>query len=64
MIVREFGKIRTGELAREYEQRKGSPIPNRMLTYIITDFAEQGVVKTKIMNGGRCGRTKIISTVK
>ena len=60
-IIRESGKIRTGELARKYEQRKGSPIPNRMLTYIITDFAEQDVVKTKIVNEGRHGRTKIIS---
>jgi len=62
-IIREHKNIKTGELAKEYEQRTNTPIPNRMLGYIITDFVEQGNAKTKILNQGRYGRTKIITFI-
>lgn len=60
-IIREHGSIKTGELMEAYEQRTNTPIPNRMLGYIISDFVEQGKVKTKILNQGRYGRTKVIT---
>ena len=60
-IIRECKNIKTGELAQEYEQRANTPISNRMLGYIISDFVEQGNVKTEIVNQGRYGRTKIIT---
>jgi L-rhamnose isomerase len=60
-IIREHKSIRTGELAQEYEQRTDTPMPNRMLGYIIADFVEQGKVRTEIVNRGRYGRIKIIT---
>jgi len=61
-IIKELGKVTTGELAREYQLRSGNVISIRHILNIVKELETQGKVETELLNSGRFGRTTLIKS--
>lgn len=59
-IIAEHDKITTGQLAMTYQSRSGEVISLRHLGNILGELERQGKIETRLIDGGRYGRTKLI----
>lgn len=62
-IISEFGEIRIGELAKQYNIDHGSAITLRHLNNIVRQLENEGKITTKRLHMGARGTTTLIQKI-